>query len=281
MPPRDIPTARQARLGAELRKLREGAGKTARAAGELLGTDQAKISMIEAGRRGISEDRIRKLATFYSCEDAALIDALCAIAREHRGQYWWDEYRGVLSPAFLDVAELEYHAAYVRTVQMLVVPGVFQTCDYARAIFGNSVPPDEVEARVNFRTRRRQIFERGESTPYKAIIHEAALRMRYGGRHVAKAQLESLLEVTDWPSVTLCVIPFEVEEITGHAQSVFYAGSRVPKLDTVHIDTPFGGGFLDAESRLDQYRDLIDVIEGVALDPIKSRDFICQVAREM
>ncbi len=85
MPARDNPTARQARLGAELRKLREAAGKTAREAAGLLSTDQAKISHIESGRIGVSVERLTRLATFYSCDDAALIDSLCAIATEHRG----------------------------------------------------------------------------------------------------------------------------------------------------------------------------------------------------
>ncbi|WP_308308425.1 helix-turn-helix transcriptional regulator [Streptomyces sp. COG19] len=47
MPPRDNPTARQVRLGAELRKLRERAGKTAREAAGRISTDQARISNIE------------------------------------------------------------------------------------------------------------------------------------------------------------------------------------------------------------------------------------------
>ncbi|MEV5511044.1 helix-turn-helix domain-containing protein [Streptomyces orinoci] len=268
-------------MGTELRRLRESAGKTARAAGELLGTDQAKMSMIEAGRRGISEERIRKLAGFYACDDPALIDALCGIARERRGQFWWDAYRDALPASSLDVAELEHHATYVRTVQMLVVLGIFQTRDYARAIFGNGLPVNELEALVEFRTRRRMVLNRAEPVPYKAIVHEAALRMRYGGRRVAKGQLGALLEAADWPSVTLRVIPFEVEEITGHAQSVFYAGGAVPQLDTVHIDSPFGGGFLDALPQLVQYRELMNVIEDTALSPGESRDLINQIAREM
>ncbi|KPC83896.1 DNA-binding protein, partial [Streptomyces sp. NRRL WC-3753] len=85
MPPRDNPTARQIRLGVELRKLRERAGRTAREAGGLLSTDAARISNIEAGRLGISEERIRRLTTFYQCDNEPLINALCEIAAERRG----------------------------------------------------------------------------------------------------------------------------------------------------------------------------------------------------
>ncbi|MEK8144500.1 helix-turn-helix transcriptional regulator [Streptomyces sp. M10(2022)] len=103
--------------------MREHAGRTAREAAGLISTDQAKISHIEAGRIGVSEDRIRRLATFYACGDSALVDALCTIAREHRGQHWWDEYRGVLAPGFLDIAELEHHARYMRCLQSVTLPG--------------------------------------------------------------------------------------------------------------------------------------------------------------
>lgn len=50
MPPTNSPSLRQRRLGAELRKLREHAGLTTVGAADLLGVNQARISMIETGR---------------------------------------------------------------------------------------------------------------------------------------------------------------------------------------------------------------------------------------
>ncbi|MEE1937984.1 helix-turn-helix transcriptional regulator [Streptomyces sp. TRM 70361] len=284
MPPRDNPTARQARLGAELRKLRERAGKPAREAGGFLGVDQAKISNIEAGRIGVSEERIRRLAVFYSCEDAKLIDALCAMARERRGRFWWDEYRGVLPPAFLDIAELEHHAAGMRTMQTLCVPGLLQIEGYARALFDNVVrrySPAEIEARVEHRMRRRAVLEREEPPVYEAIIHEAALRMRFGGRDVARAQLAHLLEASAWPSVEVRVIPFTCEEFIEVTQSLLYARGVVPQLDTVQVDSPLGSVHLDTEAELQRYRTLLDIAEGFSLGREESRQLIDHIAREL
>jgi transcriptional regulator with XRE-family HTH domain len=284
MPPRDVPTAREARLGAELRKLRERAGKAAHEAAAHIGTDRAKMSNIESGRRGISEERIRRLADFYLCDDEPLIDALCAIAREHRGQHWWERYRGILAPGSLDMSELEHHAVRLSTVHMLLVPGPFQTPGYARAIFGSAIPrprEEELDARVEHRVSRAQIFQRPDPTSCEAIIHEAALRMRYGGRSVARAQLEHLLEVADWPSVTLRVIPFALEDVPGHGQSMLYAEGPVPQLDTVQLDTPFGGAFLHTEPELNKYRKLFVTSSGLALDAEDSRQLIRYIAREM
>lgn len=284
MPPRDNPTARQARLGGELRKLRDSAGKTAREAAGLISTDQAKISHMEAGRIGISEERIRKLAAFYACDDAALIESLCAIAREHRGQYWWDEYRGILTPGFLDIAELEHHAKHMTCLQPATAPGILQTEPYARALFAGvlpRLPDDELQARVEHRMRRQAIFDREDPPAFEVRIHEAALRMRIGGRAVARDQLEHLLEASERPKVTLRVIPFTNEDFIEVTQTALYAGGPVPQLDTVHIDAPFGGRFMDAAAELNRYRMLLDFAERASLGPDESRSFIHHIAREL
>ncbi|RSS35015.1 XRE family transcriptional regulator [Streptomyces sp. WAC07061] len=284
MPPRDNPTARQARLGTELRKLREAAGTTARQAAGLLSVDQAKISHIEAGRLGISEERIRRLAAFYSCDDEPLIDALCAISREHRGQYWFDEYRGILAPGFLDIAELEHHATALRSTQSMTLPGLFQTENYARALFSGvtpKLPAPEVEARVEHRMRRVALLDRADPPPFDAIIHEAALRMRFGGRAVAREQLEHLLAMSTRTAVTVRVIPFTSEDFIEVTQPVLYACGVVPQLDTVQIDSALGGRFLDADAELRKYRALFEIAEKAALDPEGSRQIIHHIAREL
>ncbi|GGZ96763.1 transcriptional regulator [Streptomyces spiroverticillatus] len=286
MPPRDNPTARQVRLGSELRKLRERAQVTARDAGGLLSTatDAARISNIPAGRLGISEERIRRLFTFYQCHDEDLLTALCAVANERRGTHWWDDYRGTLAPGFLDIAELEHHAVALRCLQPVTFPGLLQTEDYARALFGGAipkVPADEVEVRVEHRMKRRVIFDRPEPPQFEAIVHEAALRMRVGGRKVAREQLDYLLQASEQEWVTLRVIPFTSDDFIEVTQTVMFASGTVPQLDTVHIDTPFGGRLLDAVASIDGYRALFEFAEQTSLSPEESRSFIHHVAREL
>ncbi|MFI5798341.1 helix-turn-helix domain-containing protein [Streptomyces sp. NPDC051677] len=284
MPPRDIPTARQARLGAELRKLRELAGKTAREAAGLLSTDQAKISHMESGRIGVSETRIRRLAVFYACDDQDLIEALCAIARESRGDGWWDAYRGMLPPGFLNMAELEHHARCMRSVHLVNVPGILQTENYIRAIhqsYTPTLPDGELDTRVEFRLRRRAILERESPAPFQAVVHEAALRMRFGGREVTKGQLEYLLEASERPVVSLRVLPFTCEEFIEATNQPLYAGGVVPQLDTVQLDSPTGGVFLGAAAEVKRYRQLLDNAERLSLGESESRQFIHDIAREL
>ncbi|KUJ69859.1 DNA-binding protein [Streptomyces albus subsp. albus] len=283
MPLRSTPTARQERLGAELRKMREAAGVTARDTAKLLGIDPAKVSHIEAGRLGISEERLRRLAAFYQCGDSALIDALSAITYEQRGQGWWEEYRGILPAPLRDLAEMEHHAAFLRAIQITHFPGLVQTEDYARAIFGYSfpqLPQADLEARLTHRMERQKILLRDEPPPFEALIHEAALRMKFGGRKVNLAQLQHLQELSERPHITVRIIPFDAEDPIGSGHALHYTGGPVPQLDTVQIDTALGIEFLHAEPRLRRCRMLFDAVRNAALDEAASQDLIRSVLRE-
>ena len=70
---------------------------------------------------GVSEERLRRLAAHYACTDEELIDALVAMATD-RTRGWWEEYRGVLPTSFLDLAELEHHATFLRDVAVPAHP---------------------------------------------------------------------------------------------------------------------------------------------------------------
>lgn len=131
MAPRSHPTARQMRLGAELRKLREAAGLRAREVAAFLDSTSGQMSQMEAGIGGVSAARVRRLAAHYSCADEAYVEALVAMTGD-RTRGWWEECRGVLPPVFLDTAEVEHHATRLRAAVITHVPGLLQTAAYVR-----------------------------------------------------------------------------------------------------------------------------------------------------
>ncbi|MCM3264743.1 helix-turn-helix domain-containing protein [Streptomyces thermoviolaceus] len=275
---RPEPTARQVRLGTELRRLREAAGLTAREAAALLGTGRVQISHIESGLTGVSEKRLRRLASHYACTDAEFVDALVAMAVD-RARGWWEEYRGLLPTSFLDLAELDHHSSYLREVSILFVPGLLQTEDYARAVFSSRVPeltPEERELRVRFRMERQRL-----TTPYEVIIHEAALRIRVSDRATSRAQLDRLLELSASDHITLRVVPFDLDGFSRASSTMTYAGGPVPKLDTVVRDAPHGSVFIDSEAQLNAYRVRFRKVKELALDPEQSRDVIHGLTKEL
>ncbi len=283
MPPRSNPTARQGRLGAELRKMREAAGVTAREAAALLGSGPTQVSHIEAGRFGVSEDRLRGLAAFYACDDRRLVDALVAMANE-RGRGWWEEYRGTLAPKALDLAELEHHATGLRTLEIAHIPGLLQTEEHVRAAFAYvepELPSSELDSRVAYRMRRQAVIDRAPPLPYDVVIHEAALRIKVGGTAVARAQLEHILGASDRENVTVRVIPFTADDFAGAGHSMLFVRGPVPQLDTVQLDAAHGSTFLDAEPQLKRYRTRLDRVGRSALAPATSRELIHRIAQEM
>ncbi|MEV4227361.1 helix-turn-helix domain-containing protein [Streptomyces bobili] len=272
------PTARQMRLATELRRLREAAGLTSRQAAALLGVSPAQITHIESALAGVSETRLRRLASHYACTDGEFIDALVAMATD-RTRGWWEEYRGLLPTSFLDLSELDHHGSFRRDVAVLFVPGLLQTEAYARAVFSSRIPEltsDELELRVRHRMARQEI-----QIPYEVVIHEAALRIRVSDRSASRAQLIRLTELSEADHITLRVIPFDLDGFSRASSTMTYVGGPLPKLDTVVRDAPHGSVFIDAEAQLNAYRTRFRKVEAVALQPQQSRDFIHKLAEEL
>ncbi|MFI5678627.1 helix-turn-helix domain-containing protein [Streptomyces cellulosae] len=283
MPARRHPTARQVRLGAELRKLREAAGLKATEAASLLGVNSVQMSQIESGISGVSEQRLRRLAANYACTETELIDALVAMATD-RTRGWWEKYRGHLPTPFLDLSELEHHSSYRWDVDFLHIPGLLQTEAYSRALFSYvnpEFPEEEVQRWAQHRMERRVIIERPDPVPYEAVIHEAALRIRVGDRAGVRAQLTRVLELSEADHITVRVIPFDLDDFAGAGSAMVYAGGPVPHLDTVVRDGPHGTAFIDAHAQLGRFRTLFRRLERVSLEPDRSRDFIHGMAKEL
>ncbi|MFT2016094.1 helix-turn-helix domain-containing protein [Streptomyces sp. 796.1] len=276
-------TARQRRLGAELRKMREAAGLNAREAATALGIDYTKVSHIETARTGVGSDRLRVLANSYGCTDEAYLQALISMATE-RDHGWWEEYRGMLPAGFLDLSELEAKAKGLRTYQIAHLPGLAQTEDYARAVFNFTFPrleENHIDARIEHRMRRAHILDRKGGPHFSAVIHEAALRMKFGGTATTKAQLEHLLTLSERPNCTIRILTFDAGGFAGSGQAVLFAQGDVPQLDTVQIDSAHGADFLDAAAQLNTYRDLLTEVESRSLETAQSRDFIREIAHKL
>lgn len=263
--------------------MRQAAGMTAPQAAAMLSTDRTVIANVEAGRFGISEERLRRLASIYECDNPPLIDALASMTGG-RSTGWWEEYRGKIPPGFLDVSELEHYATGLRTLQTAHLPGLFQTEEHARALFDLLVPALprlEVELRVAHRLERRRVVMGDNGVPYVGIIHEAALRIQVGGPKVARAQLTHLLEISDHENLTFLVIPFTAGGFPMAGESLMYAEAADPNLDTVHMDSPSGAIFLDSPTQLENFRKRLNLIEKVALGAQASQDAIRAVIRDL
>lgn len=263
--------------------MRMAADATTEYAGSLLGLDRTKVSNMEAGTRATSPERVRILASNYKCSDETYVDALAEMAG-NRIRGWWGQYRRSLPQGLLDVAELEWHATRLRTMQTVHLPGLLQQSGYARAVFTSAIPPlttSEVELRLAHRMQRQRVFERDVPTRFTAYVHELALRMQFGGRRTTREQLEHLCVMSEREHIDLRVLPIEAGEFPGAGHAVMYAHGPVPQLDTVQLDSAHGPEFSHAPMQLAKYDAHMNWMAEHTLDTQGSRDLIHTIARDL
>ncbi|MFF3003091.1 helix-turn-helix domain-containing protein [Kitasatospora sp. NPDC057940] len=282
MPLRREPTLRQRRLGAEMRKMREQAGLGGSQLARELGLAPTQVTQMENGKIGVSAERLRTVAEACGCSNTPLIDALADIAVE-RGKGWWEKYRGALSIDFLEIAELEASAHRISTWATTYIPGLQQTEAYAAAVFSRfapSIPNHDLDARTTFRMQRQQEVQlRG--APYVSFIHEAALRMQFGGPRVLADQLASLIKDSLSGRLSVRVVPFDLDTFPGGGENIMFVEGPVPELATLQMDTAVGVMFFDSPAGLARHRAVFEHLDTVALAETESREFIQSVEDEM
>ncbi|MBL1099667.1 DUF5753 domain-containing protein [Streptomyces coffeae] len=280
-----VPTVRRRRLGSALRRLRTEAGMTLDAAADALNAAEnasaharlwtaPKLSRIENANATIRTTEVGTLLRAYAIDDADTRAALEVMATQaakdaaRRG--WWQTYRGVVAPAYADYIALESDAESVRDYAPLVLPGLLQTPDYAReTIAGHAVSrsESEVDALAEVRLARQAVLTRpGAPLKLWAVIHEATLRRRFTGRPaLMTAQLRRLLEVAEWPTVTLQVMPIDAAPNPGDSGAFTLVGFRGPLPDVVTQENVCGPTYVEGADDVHVFADAFGRIVDSAL----------------
>ncbi|MEV6593583.1 helix-turn-helix domain-containing protein [Streptomyces acidicola] len=259
---------RQRRLGLELKHLREQAGLTAAEAAERIDMGRVQLSQIETAKTSILTPRLRELCDLYGCTDKDYIDALVAVS-EATGKGWWSAHRKRRSLDALNTAELEASCTALRMHQSLFIPGLFQTSDYARAIFASpGLGFERSEGALEFRMERQKVLTREDPPTVRAVIHESALHMRFGGAKVLREQLLHLVELARLPHITIQIYPFSAQAYGALSGNFVHVVPGVPELGTVLLELPAGLQYLGDRPSLDRYEGLFRHLAENALDPI-------------
>ncbi|MBT2451280.1 helix-turn-helix transcriptional regulator [Streptomyces sp. ISL-43] len=206
----DFQRAREA-LGARLRELRTEAHLTHRELAARLGWAHSKISKLETGKQTAS---IADLAAW--AESTGFSDTLPELKNHlRRLETHYRSWRRQLAGGHKAVQDAalaeEQRAQVIRVYETSVVPGIFQTADYARHLFTHSArlrrSPRDVEDAVRARMRRQEVlYQRGQK--YRVIIWEATLYAVIGSPEVMLGQLDRLAGIIGLDTVTLGVLPF-------------------------------------------------------------------------
>ncbi|MEW2328995.1 helix-turn-helix transcriptional regulator [Micromonospora chersina] len=283
--PTSGPTVLRMLLGAQLRRLREGAGVSRESAGWEIRSSESKISRMELGRVGFKERDVADLLTLYGVTASDDRAALLKLARDANSPGWWHRYGDVLPGWFQSYLGLEAAAALIRTYEVQFVPGLLQTPAYARAVIllgHRGAPPAEVERRVRLRMERQELLRRSDPPQLWAVLDEAALRRPVGGPEVMRRQLDALIEASAAPHVRLQIVPFDAggHAAAGGAFSILRFGDQdLP--DIVYIEQLTSAVYLDRRDDLDHYAGAMDRLCGEAAPPERTPELLARIRDEL
>lgn len=214
------PTTLRRRLRTKLRKTREARNETLDDVRKEMEWSISKLVRIENGVVNISLNDLRILLAHYGVTDATEIEGMLELARLSRQRIWANDFRDLVSQAYLDFMGYELDAVHVKQFHPVIIPGLLQTEKYARAIITGAVvqsrTEEEVAERVRMRMIRQQkLFGRDDRPDLGVVLDEAAVRRSVGGREVMREQLSHLIDITRDEKVSLHVIPLSVDSHPG------------------------------------------------------------------
>jgi transcriptional regulator with XRE-family HTH domain len=214
IPPHKPADPDRAALAARLTELRLAAGLSGNALAGRMGIVQSRVWKIEHGTLLPNEDDLKAWAEAAGQPEAA--DVLTELLTAARGEQAFSATfrRSGGAAAYQErVRAVEARSQRIGEFAAAVIPGIFQTEDYARELLSVASGPRawgstdaDVEEMITGRLRRQSVLYSAREV--QVVICEAALRTLVTSREVHAAQLAKLLAVTRLPAIEFGVIPF-------------------------------------------------------------------------
>jgi transcriptional regulator with XRE-family HTH domain len=257
-------------FGAELRRARSSAGLSQEQLGQRVGYSAAQVGKVEVGERAPSQDFAKRC-------DQALPDADGLFTRLHALIQRFD---GGYPSWFIEWIEIERRAESLCWWEPLVVPGLVQSEDYARAILagGPDTLEGDLEQMVTARIERQQILDRPRPPALLVVLDEAVLHRLAGSPKIMHDQLVHLAELSIRPRITIQVVPARTGVHAGLLGG--FAIASINGAGTIYLETSADGQVTSKPSVLAQVTRRFDALRAVALPKDDSRDLILKVAEE-
>lgn len=252
----------------------------------MINATNSKIVKMEQGWVPMRDPDIRTLCDLYGA-DAKAMDRVLGLAkldRERRkAKGWWQN--SPQAGALAEYIAMEDVAHRVRTWQLSLIPGLFQTSEYARSLAvsdGTWEDPDDIERIVDVRMKRQARLGGEKPLEVYAVVWEAALRQQVGGPHVMRNQLAHLLEVAHLPNVRLQVMPYQGggHPCVGSSFNII-SFAETDAVDVVHTDTIVSTVWVENEDEGAVYSSFFDRTARLSLAPKDSVSLINSICKGM
>lgn len=183
---------------------------------------------------------------------------------------------------FWPYLDREAEATVLRSWQPLVVDGLLQTGDYARAILRAARPRDSdtvIDQQVSARLDRQAILARDDPPDLWVILDEGVLRRPVGERGVMAAQLAHLLEAARQPKITVQVVPTTAGAHAGLLGPFVIAGFEDGP-DVGYLDNALTGQLVEQRKDVERVGMLYDTLRAEALSPRASMQLMAEVVQQ-
>lgn len=273
MPPkRDPKTNPKVLLGKRLRLGRIAAGfQSQDALASRLGFDRTVITKAETGDRPPTPDVL--VAWCDACSlDADLFEDLAELARSSDGPIptWFESW-----------LEAEREAHMLRYWSPIIVPAIFETAEYRRAvIMAGGSDPERADELVAATLERQRVLSRTDPPEVVALLHESVLHRLIGSPEIMHDQLTQLESMASHPNISIHVVPSSVGAHAGLSGDLSLAsGDGTP--DVLHTDAVPEGHTMETRSLVRRAAVTFERIRRDALPCAQSRDLILRTADEV
>lgn len=285
MTPDTGPTVLRIILGRQLQALRQKAGMSLEEAAEAIPTSTQTVRRMEGSQGGLKPVTAKAALQAYGITDPAEIRAFLDLARDASKPGWWHSYDDVLPGWMRTFVGLEEAASLIRGYEPHCVPGLLQTADYARAVIRAGFPTageEEVGRRVALRLARQEILDRPRPPRVWMVMDETALRRpaATAGPAVVRAQIDTLITMSERPMVTLQVMPVSAglhPALGGLFCLLRFPGDDLP--DLVYSEALTSALYLEKPQEVAAYLETLDRISAQAA-PVKDTARVLRAIRK-
>lgn len=253
----------RAALGVRLRELRTEAGLTVRALAAECGWAPSKISKLENGKQTATGGDLDAWAAGVGRPEAAaeLRGRLAGLESTYRS--WRRQLAGGHRAVQDALGAQHERTTMFRGFTASVVPGVFQTPEYARAVLARYAElhgvARDIEAGVTSRLRRQEgLYVRGKR--YRVLMAEAALHVRICSPAVLADQLDRLMSVNGLSTVELGIIPLTADVRVAAGDDFWIHDDRLVIAESWHAEM-----WLDSPEDVALYRKVWDALDAGAV----------------
>jgi transcriptional regulator with XRE-family HTH domain len=278
----DTIEVKKRRLRSAVRQARIKAKMTQQAAADELVWSTSKIVRIEQGIVPVTPTDVRALLQLYRVTDKSRIDELVELAKSAREDKGWSTFNDVHSAAALELFGNEPAAKVIYKYEASVIPGLFQTEDYARSLLralGNS--EEQIERRLEARLQRQWLLDSPLCPDLNFIIGETALARPAGDDDVMREQLAHLLELIAVGAIFVLVLPFTAGPHRGIGSAFTVLQFDDPLLpDLLYLENWDKDSVSHNEKEIRDYLELFVELQNTATRYGSAEDHIKRVIRE-